>query len=57
MLNISLHPTEISRIRNVHQIKNYLKETKFELIDYYYGIKDFYSHRVIVAKKIDSKIF
>jgi dolichol-phosphate mannosyltransferase len=50
--NIKFHPDEVSRIKSKKQIKTFLEKEHFFLIEYYFGIKDFFTYSVIVAKKI-----
>lgn len=50
---ILLHPPEITRVKNKKQISNILKKSNFKIVDYYFGYRDFFSHTIIVAKKIN----
>jgi|SRR3989344_6528395 len=50
--NIKLHPEEISRIKSMEHAKAILNKSGFELIEYYFGIKDAFTQAVIIARKI-----
>jgi ubiquinone/menaquinone biosynthesis C-methylase UbiE len=49
---IRLHPEEISLIESKQQVKEILKTAGFKMTKYYFGLKDLFTHCVIVAKKI-----
>lgn len=51
-IKIKLHPDEITYADSHDQIEFYLNKTGFNLINFYFGYKDFYTHRIIIAKKI-----
>lgn len=51
-LNIRLHPDEISLIKSKQEVDNVLKKSGFKLIDFYFGSKDMFTHRIIVAQKL-----
>jgi glycosyltransferase involved in cell wall biosynthesis len=50
--NIQLHPPELTRARNRKQINQYLKCAHFELIEYNFGIRDFFTCVTVVARKV-----
>ncbi len=49
--NIKLHPDEITRLRNKEHAMNIIKKTDFAFIEFYFGIKDFFTQAVVVAQK------
>jgi ubiquinone/menaquinone biosynthesis C-methylase UbiE len=49
--NVKFHPDEISRIKSKREVIKIMKKAKFEVIDYYFGIKDLFTYCVIVAKR------
>jgi len=50
--NIKLHPEEITRVESQKHIKDLVTKAGFEFVEYYFGIKDFFTQSVIVAAKI-----
>lgn len=50
--NIRLHPEEISLIKSKRQINEILKKSGFKLTKFYFGPLDFFTHCIIVAKKV-----
>jgi glycosyltransferase involved in cell wall biosynthesis len=51
-INVILHPPEITRVRSPEQIVNYLTAGGFRLREYAFGIRDIFTHVVIVGEKI-----
>lgn len=51
--NIYLHPPEILRIKSKKFIIKIFEECGFELEDFSFGIKDFFTYVVVVGKKIN----
>ena len=49
--NIKLHPDEVSRLKSKEQAEFILKGAGFELIEYYFGIRDLFTQAVIIAEK------
>ena len=49
--NVKLHPDEITRLKSKRHIKNLITKTNFSLIECYFGIRDLFTHYVIVAEK------
>jgi SAM-dependent methyltransferase len=49
--NIRLHPDEISLIKSKKHVENVLKEAGFKLDKLYFGPRDLFTYRVVVAKK------
>ena len=49
--NINLHPDEISLIKSKEHAFKILNRAGFEIIQSYFGIKDFFTHEVIIAIK------
>src|SRR3989344_7813448 len=50
--NIRLHPKEISLIHSKKQVDQILKKAGFKLTKFYFGPLDFFTHCIIVAKKV-----
>ncbi len=50
--NIRLHPEEISLIQSKRQVNEILKKSGFKLTKFYFGPLDFFTHCIIVAKKV-----
>lgn len=50
--NIRLHPEEISLIESKRGVNEILKKSGFKLIKFYFGPLDFFTHCIIVAKKV-----
>lgn len=50
--NVRLHPEEISLIESKKQVKEVLKKSGFKLTKFYFGPLDFFTHCIIVAKKV-----
>lgn len=49
--NKKMHPDEITRVKSKKDIARILKKANFEMTEFYFGIKDFFTHAVIVARK------
>ncbi len=52
--DIKLHPDEVTHVRSRRQVQHYLEATGFSLIEYYFGIRDFFTQAVIVGRKANS---
>ncbi len=50
--NIRLHPEEVSLVKSKRQINEILKKSGFKLTKFYFGPLDFFTHCIIVAKKV-----
>jgi len=48
---VSFHPTELTRIRSKEHVEKILKLSGFKLLEFYFGIRDFFTYCVIVGKK------
>ena len=48
---IKLHPDEITRVTSERQMKNLFEKAGFTLVEYYFGIRDFFTQAVIVVQK------
>ena len=46
-----LHPSEHTYITSRNQTEQWLAGSGFELVEFYFGVRDFFSHQVIVAEK------
>ena len=51
-LNVNLHPDEITRIKSKKHAIDTFQKSGFEVINYYFGIKDFFTQVVIVSKNV-----
>lgn len=49
--NIKLHPDEITHIRSKRQAKAIFAKANFAVVEYYFGVRDFFTYAVIVSKK------
>ena len=49
--NVQLHPPEISLLRSRRVVEPLFREAGFNLIDYYFGMKDLFVQTVIVLQK------
>lgn len=49
--NIKLHPAEISRLKSKSDAIKTFQNAGFEVIEYYFGVKDIFTQAVIVCKK------
>jgi len=49
---VKLHPEEHTLVRSREQIEALLKLAGFVLCDYYFGVRDLFTHQVIVAEKV-----
>lgn len=52
--DIKFHPDEKSRIKSKKEAVEILNQSGFELIEYYFGLRDFFTYAVIVAKVKES---
>ncbi len=50
--NIRLHPEEIFLIQSKRQVNEILKKSGFKLTKFYFGPLDFFTHCIVVAKKV-----
>jgi len=48
---IKFHPDEITRIKSKKQASSFLEEANFKIIKYYFGLRDLFTHSVIIGKK------
>ncbi len=51
-MNVKLHPDEITRVRSRKHAVETFENAGFQIIEYYFGIKDIFTQAVIVAKKV-----
>ena len=51
-VNIKLHPDEITYADKSNQVEGYLAQAGFKLISFYFGYRDMFTHRIVVAEKI-----
>jgi dolichol-phosphate mannosyltransferase len=49
--NVRLHPPEISLLRSTDDARAIFQEARFDLIDFYYGVKDLFVQAVFVIRK------
>jgi SAM-dependent methyltransferase len=50
-LDIKLHPDEITRVRSKAHVKSLIEQAGLKFIDYDFGVKDVFTHAVIVAQR------
>ncbi len=50
--NIKLHPDEPSLLKSRKQAEYFLRSSRFELTEYYFGIKDLFTQAIIVGQKV-----
>jgi 2-polyprenyl-3-methyl-5-hydroxy-6-metoxy-1,4-benzoquinol methylase len=50
-LDIKLHPDEITYANYSKDIESYLNNSGFNLVEFYFGFKDLFTHRIVVAVK------
>ena len=48
---IELHPKEITLVRSKGQVNDILKRSGLTLVEYHFGMRDLYTHAVVVAEK------
>ena len=48
---LKLHPDEITHVRSKRQVRTYLCDTGFQLVDYYFGVRDAFTQAVVVGLK------
>jgi ubiquinone/menaquinone biosynthesis C-methylase UbiE len=51
--DLNLHPAEYSLIKSRNQLSEIIKRNGYKLIDYYFGVSDFFTHVVIVGQKLE----
>lgn len=49
--NIKLHPVEITLVKSKKQATTILMKAKFNLLEYYFGPMDFFTHCILVVSK------
>ena len=49
---IKLHPPEYTHIRSRKETETWLAQAGFELRDFYFGPRDFFTHQIVVAEKV-----
>lgn len=49
--DVRIHPDEVSRIQSKKEAIEIFKRANFEVLEYYFGPRDFFTHSVIVARK------
>ena len=50
--NQQLHPPEISHLRSRHHARELMAKAEFKLVDYRFGISDFFVQAIVVAEKL-----
>jgi len=48
---VKFHPTEINRIKSKRQVRELFRETNFEILGQYFGIRYLFTYHVVVARK------
>lgn len=54
--NVKLHPDEITRVRSRQHAERIFQRAGFKAVDYYFGVKDLFTHAVIVAAKSTERV-
>jgi predicted SAM-dependent methyltransferase len=49
--DVKLHPDEITHVRSKLQVRSYLEECGFSLVEFYFGSRDLFTHAVVVGQK------
>jgi len=49
--NVKFHPDEITRIKSRKDAERIFMKAGLKVVDYYFGIRDFFTYCVIVAEK------
>ena len=49
--NIVFHPDEITLIKSKKHAEKILKNSGFNIVQSYFGVRDFFTHEIIVARK------
>jgi ubiquinone/menaquinone biosynthesis C-methylase UbiE len=49
--DVKLHPDEITHVRSRLQVRSYLEECGFRLIEFYFGGRDLFTHAVVIGQK------
>ncbi len=49
--DILLHPAEITRVTSKAQVADFLSKTGFSLVEYSFGIRDFFTYVVVIGQK------
>ncbi len=49
--NVKLHPDEHTHIASRHQTAEWVRRAGLELVEFYFGPRDFFTHQIIVVKK------
>ena len=49
--DIKLHPDEITRVLSKTHVRQLLAKAQFDLTQYYFGGRDFFTHAVVIAEK------
>ncbi len=53
--DIQFHPDEVCRLKSRAHAEQMLKAAGFQIDEYYFGPRDFFTYSVVIAKKIDQK--
>jgi ubiquinone/menaquinone biosynthesis C-methylase UbiE len=49
--HIKLHPDEITHVTSRRQVRAFLEQNGFSLVDFYFGFQDFFTQAVVVGQK------
>lgn len=49
--DVKLHPDEITHVRSRQQVRSYLQDCGFFLVEFYFGTLDLFTHAVVVGQK------
>ena len=48
---LKLHPDEITHVRSKRQVRAYLGDSGFQMVDFYFGLRDAFTQAVVVGEK------
>ena len=48
---LKLHPDEITHVRSKRQVRAYLGNSGFQMVEYYFGVRDAFTQAVVVGEK------
>jgi len=48
---LKLHPDEITHVRSKRQVRAYLGHSGFQMVDFYFGVRDAFTQAVVVGEK------
>jgi dolichol-phosphate mannosyltransferase len=49
--NVKLHPDEITRVQSRKHVLNIFESSGFKVLEYYFGLRDFFTYSIIILEK------